>query len=505
MGRHPHTQVDPPRPGRAELGPELGDLVQIGADDRFLDRLVAHLDLDPISPAGAGAADTSADPGAGADDTGSTAELSRLFSTWRAELHPSQLPPTPSVGTADWALRRGRRRTARPVVAAAAALAVLLLGSAAVGSRAARPGDTLWPVASVLWADRVDSAEAGRSAQNYLLRARSELSGGRVVNASAALTEVSGQLPRIQARDGLAELRSTYSVLVGEVSQQMSSDLLSSNQASDTAPSPPPPPPPVPAPVRKRDVVAGSAQRPRGPASSPSPSTAGPGPAGTVAPRSGPTPTSAAAPPRPTPVVTEPVAVQAAPPVVLVPAPPAGQDPAAPGASLSPLALSAPDAFTLPGRPSPAPGGSTSNPTAGTVTSAPVPPAPVPPAPAPPAPAPPVAPPSAPPPPAPPVTTPPVKPPPVVPPPVKPPPVTPPPVKPPPVSPPPAPPVTVTPTPADPTTPPAPIEPPATGPADASAAVPPPATDVPGTAVDPGTAGNEPGPSVPADGNAASG
>lgn len=490
MGRHHHTQVGPPRPGRAELSPELGDLAQIGDDDRFLDRLAAHLDLDPISPAGAGAADTSADPGAGADDTGSTAELSRLFSTWRAELHPSQLPPTPSVGTADWALRRGRRRTARPVVAAAAALAVLLLGSAAVGSRAARPGDTLWPVASVLWADRVDSAEAGRSAQNYLLRARSELSGGRVVNASAALTEVSGQLPHIQARDGLAELRSTYSVLVGEVSQQMSSDLLSSNQASDTAPSPPP----VPATVRTRDVVAGSAQRPRGPA--PTPSTAGPGPAGTVAPRSGPTPTSAAAPPRPTPVVTEPVAVQAAPPVVLVPAPPTGQDPAAPGAPLSPPALSAPDAFTLPGRPSPAPGGSTSNPTAGTGTSAPVPPAP-----APPAPAPPVAPPSAPPPPAPPVTTPPVTPPP----PVKPPPVKPPPVTPPLVSPPPAPPVTVTPTPVDPTTPPAPIEPPATGPTDASAAVPPPGTDVPGTAVDPGTAGNEPGPSVPADGNAATG
>ena len=431
---------------------------------------------------GATAARRHNDPGdlgeAGTAGAGCTAELAGLFSTWRAELHAERLPPTPSIGAADWAVRRGRPRTARPVVAAAAAMAILLLTSAAVGSRTARPGDTLWPVASVLWADRVDSAEAGRSAQTYLVRARSELSVGRLGNASAALTEVSGQLPRVQARDGLSELRSTYSLLVGEISEQ-----LSASRLSTTAPA-------LPAGLAD-PATAGAAPR----SGRPGAAQAATGAAAGTDPRPGsPPPASAAGRPLPAPVAAEPAgsgmaasppAAPAAPPVVLLPAGPTGPDPAGAGtgAPVPPPALTGSDVFTLPGRPSvssdPATGGAPSR-TGGQAgpsghstvpgTSAVGPPTPAPPTPAPPTPTPP---PTQPP-------TPTQPPPPTPPPPTQSPPTQPPPTQPPPTAP-----------PTDPIEPAVTPEPP------------PPTTDVPGTVALPGTAG--PGSGDPADGNAATG
>ena len=337
-----------PTPGvqvREEPGPEPADLDVLTADDRLLDSISAGSAGFPgvAGPAGFARSAGSAGSVGGAQDA-----LTRVLTQWRTELAPERLPAPPSLGAADWALRRGRRGTVRPVVAAAAAMVVLLLGSAAVGSRTARPGDPLWPVASVLWSDRVDSAEAGRWVQNHLGQARSELSEGRLSGAGVALTEASSRLPLIQLRDGRAGLESSYRNLVDRVSARLATQSAPGGAARTIASAGRTSPPTVTS-LARTTAVAGSRRspdRPAGPASGTSaPAGSGRGVAATSGPAAatastGRTPIPAPATPPaapPTPPAAPPVLrTPAAPPVVLTPIGPIDGAPGAPVRSAEP-------------------------------------------------------------------------------------------------------------------------------------------------------------------------
>ena len=229
MARHRSTPGHGPESEREDIDPVDGPAVRVDdpaamrADDMMLDELAARRALD-LFPA--------------EDSYRRTARedaVASLLASWREDLRPDDLPAVPSLGRADWALRRGQRRGFRPMVAAAAAIAMLLVGSALVGSRMARPGDPLWGLTRVLWTDRVDSADAEHAAQDGLTSAQDELNKGHLSGASIALTFVSATLPRVQSRDDLDQIRRTYESLASQVSSRMDSENSSSSSVAAAA------------------------------------------------------------------------------------------------------------------------------------------------------------------------------------------------------------------------------------------------------------------------------
>lgn len=209
----------------ADAVPDLADLL---ATDALLDRLGDRLSFRATAPDDLFGDGSFATAGATAGGTGRSAtgaglgsdESDPLFGallTWQQDLRLDDVPPLPSLGRADWALRRGRPRSHWKVLAVAAAIVLLLVSTAGVGSRLAKPGDLLWPVTRALWSDRVTSAEAGDKARLALERARAKVSSGDLTGAAVVLTSVPIEIVRVQPRDGRDELDREYSSLASQV------------------------------------------------------------------------------------------------------------------------------------------------------------------------------------------------------------------------------------------------------------------------------------------------
>ena len=173
------------------------DVADVFADDALIDALVAERG-DAAStpaastPAGGGASTLCADP------------LIELFDIWRDEISSTPLPPAPPIRHTSHAVAVGRHRTqraARPAMFIAVAICALLIGSAAVGSRTARPGDTLWPLASVLWTDRTDSIHSLDEVKIALAEVQDALDAGRTQDAREALMRATVQLGHVDDLD----------------------------------------------------------------------------------------------------------------------------------------------------------------------------------------------------------------------------------------------------------------------------------------------------------------
>ncbi len=211
MGRHDFT--DPGRPADDQTVVDLADVV---SDDVLLDVIGAHR-----APTPADAPPEPTDVFVHAWPRARTAEaisarlpsdlgdpLSELFVTWREQLTAQPLPAPPSAESvaAGVATAARARRTGRPVIGIAAAICALLIGSAAVGARAAHPGDMLFPVTQVLWSDRADSMVAGKTAREALTNARSAIDAGMTEKAKSDLRVASTVIPKVKPRDGKEEL-----------------------------------------------------------------------------------------------------------------------------------------------------------------------------------------------------------------------------------------------------------------------------------------------------------
>ena len=149
------------------------------------------------------------------------AELGGLLAGWQ---HEVAAPPaeTPNVELAARRLRRAQAHPVRAVIGVAAAVITVLAGGAIVGSRLATPGDPLWPVATMLWSDRVNSADASHVVREALDEASTALSAGDAPSAVSALTRASGDLVNVQPVDGRDNLKHDYDSLVVQASSSMS-------------------------------------------------------------------------------------------------------------------------------------------------------------------------------------------------------------------------------------------------------------------------------------------
>lgn len=159
--------------------------------------------------------------------------LTSLLVAWKAELASAPLPEPISITEAVAIVRSAPapRRSLRPVMAIAVAIFALLMGSAAVGSRSATPGDMLWPVTQLLWSDRADSVIAGRDARQGIDSASAAIVAGHPEAAVVALESVTVILTKVQEQDGRVTLESDY--------QRVSAQLESmAPESSSKAPAP---------------------------------------------------------------------------------------------------------------------------------------------------------------------------------------------------------------------------------------------------------------------------
>ncbi len=206
------------------------DLSAVQADDALLDALGGS---DPRM----------------ADDLGDQ-ELNALLLAWRRDIDSEPLAELVDVDTAvttvkTAALARkhgGRRRLLVPVAAAAAVLAIAFAGTG-LAAKDAQPGDTLWGLTKVLYADHARSVEAAAAAKLDLEKANLALAGGRLDEARMALDEAQAALSQVTDEENRDQLIEQHRQLSAQLQNPGAPPLPSDQQSQSNTALPTTPPP----------------------------------------------------------------------------------------------------------------------------------------------------------------------------------------------------------------------------------------------------------------------
>ena len=132
-------------------------------------------------------------------------QLAVLLSGWRHESLSQPLPPLPTVDEIEHAIaaseppRRGRRAMRHlRVVSGAAAVAVVAAAGLIVVSEGAQPGDTLWGVKSVVFAEQAQQTKAMVQAKDNLEQAQSAVQTGDLSSANSLISQASEDLKPVK-------------------------------------------------------------------------------------------------------------------------------------------------------------------------------------------------------------------------------------------------------------------------------------------------------------------
>lgn len=185
---------------------EAIDLALVHADDEYLDML-------------AGVALDSRD--APLDGFGDD-QLTELLMTWRREVDAEPIGDVVDTKLATvtvHAARMQRKRRPRLLVPIAAAAAVLAIAFAGIGlaARDAQPGDTLWALTKVLYADHARSVEAAQAVKDDLREAKAALTEGDIDVAKSKLDDAHAALPTVLPDDGRNELKAEHESLMAKL------------------------------------------------------------------------------------------------------------------------------------------------------------------------------------------------------------------------------------------------------------------------------------------------
>ena len=183
------------------------DLSLVRADDVLLDSLAGY----------------HVEDGRG-DGTGDVAdqELNALLLAWRRDVDSvpiGEVVDTETAMATVAAARASKPRRPKLLVPIAAAAAVLVIGfgGVAVVARDAQPGDALWGLTRVLYADHARSVEAAASVRTDLQYAEDALVDGRILDAKSALAEAGAALSSVASEDGQADLRLKHETLTARL------------------------------------------------------------------------------------------------------------------------------------------------------------------------------------------------------------------------------------------------------------------------------------------------
>jgi hypothetical protein len=189
-----------------DLEDEAIDLALVHADDEYLDLL-----------SGANLEDRDGALGDFGDD-----HLTELLMSWRRDVDAEpigELVDTKLATVTVHAARTQRKHRPRLLVPIAAAAAVLAIAFAGVGmaARDAQPGDTLWALTKVLYADHARSIEAAEEVRADLREARAALTKGNVDVAKSKLEDAHAALPSVLPENGKTDLETQHKLLLAQL------------------------------------------------------------------------------------------------------------------------------------------------------------------------------------------------------------------------------------------------------------------------------------------------
>jgi len=117
-----------------------------------------------------------------------------------AAVTPAAVTPAAADVTAPWSPRYARR------LVMAAALVVLASSALAIGASDAEPGETLWAVSEVFYAERARSVQAAADVTSGLEQARTALLQGRPADAAQAIAAARERLDVVRPDEGRDDL-----------------------------------------------------------------------------------------------------------------------------------------------------------------------------------------------------------------------------------------------------------------------------------------------------------
>jgi hypothetical protein len=193
-------------PEYIDFDDEAIDLALVHSDDEYLDLL-----------SGARLEDRDDDPDGFADD-----QLTALLMSWRRDVDSEpigDLVDTKLASVTVHAAKMNRKHRPRLLVPLAAAAAVLAIAFAGVGlaARDAQPGDTLWALTKVLYADHARSVEAAEAVKADLREARAALTEGDIAEAKSKLEDAHATLPTVLPNDGKTDLEAEHRSLLAQL------------------------------------------------------------------------------------------------------------------------------------------------------------------------------------------------------------------------------------------------------------------------------------------------
>lgn len=138
-------------------------------------------------------------------------ELARVLAAWRLEVHTDSARELVHTDTALAVISAARRpaRQRNPLFgrfAAAAAVMVIAFSTVGLLAKSAHPGDNLWPVAEVLFAEYARSVKAASFVKTELDQAQKALQEGKPELAKQKLDRIEKTLPVIAPAEGHASL-----------------------------------------------------------------------------------------------------------------------------------------------------------------------------------------------------------------------------------------------------------------------------------------------------------
>ncbi|MGB3698078.1 MAG: anti-sigma-D factor RsdA [Gordonia sp. (in: high G+C Gram-positive bacteria)] len=168
-------------------------------------------------------------------------ELAGLIAQWRAESLAGPVPSSPTVAEIETAIARTNERARRGglsrrlrIVSGAAAVMAVAAAGLLVLSEGSQPGDPLWSVKQVVFADQAQETQARLDAQESITEARKALEAGDTVKASELIAKAEAKLGPIQdkrEKDVLADL-------IAQLRKQDLRKLIPSLPALPTKPAP---------------------------------------------------------------------------------------------------------------------------------------------------------------------------------------------------------------------------------------------------------------------------
>jgi len=153
----------------------------------------------PAAASPAAATPAAATPAAATPAAATPAAATPAAATPAAATPAAATPAAPDV-TAPWSPRYARR------LVMAAALVVLASSALAIGASDAEPGETLWAVSEVFYAERARSVQAAADVTSGLEQARTALLQGRPADAAQAIAAARERLDVVRPDEGRDDL-----------------------------------------------------------------------------------------------------------------------------------------------------------------------------------------------------------------------------------------------------------------------------------------------------------